>query len=104
MTRLGPVDGLGKRDVCLVAEGVVGLEVQVVIGAVFELDPQEVMVLRRGYAEQLESEGKNIVGGMKSHLSIRVSTVCRHVDLRTLGSLELCLVSLNMWNRETKGW
>ena len=60
MTRLGPVDGLGKRDVCLVAEGVVGLEV--VVGAVFELDPQEVTVLRRGSAEQLESEGRDIVG------------------------------------------
>ena len=60
MTHLAPVDELGERDVRLVAEGVVGLEV--VVGAVFELDPQEVTVLRRGSAEQLESEGGDIVG------------------------------------------
>ena len=60
MTHLAPVDELGERDVRLVAEGVVGLEV--VVGAVFELDPQEVTVLRRGSAEQLESEGRDIVG------------------------------------------
>ena len=45
-THLDPVNELVDRDVHLVAQSVVGLEV--VLGAVLELDPQEVTVLRRG--------------------------------------------------------
>jgi len=43
-----------------VAESVVGLEV--VVGAVLELDPQEVTVLRRGSAADLKSDGRSVVG------------------------------------------
>jgi hypothetical protein len=40
----------------------VGLEL--VIGAVLELDPQEVMVLRRGSAVDLKGGGKSVVAWM----------------------------------------
>jgi hypothetical protein len=53
------VNELGDRDVCLVAKSVVGLEV--VVGAVLELDPQEVTVLRRGSAADLKGGGRSVV-------------------------------------------
>ena len=59
-THLDPVNELGDRDVRLVAESVVGLEV--VVGAVLELDPQEVTVLRRGSAADLKGDGRSVVG------------------------------------------
>jgi len=57
---LKTVNELGERDVRLVAERVVGLEI--VVGAVLEFDPQEVTVLRRGSAAELKGEGRNEVG------------------------------------------
>lgn len=42
------------------AENVVGLEV--VVGAVLELDPQEVTVLRRRSTAELKGEGRGEVG------------------------------------------
>jgi hypothetical protein len=43
-----------------VAESVVGLEV--VVGTVLELEPQESTVLGRGSAAELKGEGRNVVG------------------------------------------
>jgi hypothetical protein len=45
-----------------VAKSVVGLEV--VVGAVLELDPQEVTVLRRGSAADLKGGGRSVVAWM----------------------------------------
>lgn len=57
---LGAVEELREGDISLVSENVVGLEV--VAGAILELDPQEVPVLGCRSTTELKSEGGSEVG------------------------------------------
>jgi len=56
---LDPVDEFRRSNIILVAQNVVGLEVAV--GAVLELDPDEVTVFRGRSATELEGKSRSVV-------------------------------------------